>query len=335
MEVGKLFRVMYATDREYAYICATSIVSLLENNKNVDDIHIYIFSENLTELDKVRFQKLIDEYGRKLEIIETENIINRFADCDLPKSRGGGYSAYIRLYAPEVLLGIDKIIYMDCDTIVLAGLQALYDIKLEGYVYAAACDWGSARANLPLGKQLTELYFNSGVLVINMDNYRDMKMYEKAIADLNKYNIYKTATKTDQDMINYSFGDKIKKISIKYNLPVDCRLFRPRWLHYMSEKDEKTYYSEADIYEALIEPVVMHFCLSQIIRPWYTNSNDEETSKWIHYYRMTPWCDQERKTYYVNVKRRIIMLAVKYCPQPVYAYLKREKERNRFKKLTF
>lgn len=85
-----MFRVMYATDKEYAYICATSMISLLENNKRTDEIYIYLFADNLSETDKTRYNELVSQYGRTIEIIESGKIIDKFAICNLPKSRGGG-----------------------------------------------------------------------------------------------------------------------------------------------------------------------------------------------------------------------------------------------------
>lgn len=328
-----MFSIMYATDKTYAYICAASMISMLENNKSVDKIYIYLFSEDLSAIDKNKFYELVNKYGRTLNVIESKDFIGMFESYNLPNSRGVGYSNYVRLYVPEILLDINKIIYMDCDTIVLGGLQELYDIEIETYACAAACDWGSARANLPFGRPLSELYFNSGVMVINMKYCREMNLFEKSIGDLKEYDISKTATMTDQDIINYSFHKHIKKISIKYNVPVDCRLFSPKWLKYMNEKNENTYYSDEEINMALRSPVILHYCLSQIIRPWYLNSNDKKTDVWKHYFEMTPWHDERRLNCPISAKRKIIMFAVKYFPEPLYAFLRKMKEEKRFKKM--
>ncbi len=44
--------IMYLCNDAYVYIAAVSIISLLENNRDVDNIHIFIVGEEISQGNK-------------------------------------------------------------------------------------------------------------------------------------------------------------------------------------------------------------------------------------------------------------------------------------------
>ena len=95
----------------------------------------------------------------------------------------------LRLQLPSVLQGVDKIIYLDSDLIVLKDIATLYDTDLSDFPLAACLDFWltSAPASAPPGwavgewlKFLSEVvgladhkaYFNAGVMVMDLARFR-------------------------------------------------------------------------------------------------------------------------------------------------------------------
>lgn len=91
-------------------------------------------------------------------------------------------AASLRLLLPELLLELDKILYLDCDIVVRQDLSKLWDETDLGdnylaAVYEAAIE-GQAERFRALGCDPAK-YFNSGFLLMNLAQMRTEKVSEK------------------------------------------------------------------------------------------------------------------------------------------------------------
>jgi len=317
---------VYATDRNYAPICATSMVSLLENNKDCrDNIFIYLFSYKLEDLED-QFRGLVEKYGRQLEVIQSGSIINKFRNLNVPKVNGS-YSAYIRLYASEYLVWLDKFLYLDCDTLVMHNINELYGADIEGYAAGAICDGMTSRCNIPLGRAMDSLYFNSGVMLVNAKYWREKNVLGQVINDLNQYRLDRTATGSDQEMINYTLGKKIMKLPLRYNVLVQNRIYTPEYMLFMIEKNENNYYCRSEMQSAKDDPFIVHFAGNMLIRPWFSNSMDPLVKTWDHYLEMTPWNGYKKKRQNISIWKVVCIWSVNRLPKGFYAFLKKYEDR--------
>ncbi|MBX3539029.1 MAG: glycosyltransferase family 8 protein [Chelatococcus sp.] len=177
----------------------------------------------------------------------------------LPLGRHVTQAAYRRLFLPA-LLGerYRRIIYLDSDMVVVRpGLSRLLSLELAGCPVAAAIDMiflkdfedGPLTAEFRayragLGLPLAQPYFNSGLLVIDPEAWREQAVTEKALAFL-------TAAPArclfhDQSALNAVLQGNWLALSPRYNFMGDFQLL--------------------DL-EALIAPVVMHFVNHP--KPWH------------------------------------------------------------------
>lgn len=316
--------IMYATDRNYVPVCMASITSLLENNKMCDRIHIFLFADNLENLEE-DIKKLVYKYGRTIEIIQAAPIINDFKKMNMPKVNGS-YSAYVRLAASANLQNVDKFLYIDCDTLVLHNLEELWNTDIKGYAAGAVCDGMSARCNLVLGRRMQDLYFNSGVLLINANYWRHNNVLETMISDLKKYKLNHTATGSDQEMINFTLSKKIYKLPLKYNILVQNRIYDPKKMRFMIEKDDDSYYSLSEMKNAKRDPYIVHFANSSLIRPWFSNSHDPLSGTWDYYLSLSGY-DYKKSKLTISMWQKMCISAFSLLPKGVYAVLKRYEDR--------
>lgn len=80
-------------------------------------------------------------------------------------------------------INVDKLIYLDSDTMAVSSLEAFNDIDISNYEMAVALDFVGHR-------RLNKDYFNSGVLYINMNKCKETELFEKAINLLKKRKFY-------------------------------------------------------------------------------------------------------------------------------------------------
>ena len=144
-------------------------------------------------------------------------------------------ATFYRISIGTILQNHGKIIYIDCDTIVLDDLSLLFDMPLEDqYVAAAAPDIimksfinrgvpALAEAGgQPAGKYLREYvgididevnYFQAGVMIFNLEKYRQSNIEEYAIKDLSERKYWFL----DQDILNKYLKGKVRAIDTAWN----------------------------------------------------------------------------------------------------------------------
>ena len=141
----------------------------------------------------------------------------------------------LRLQLPSVLKEIDRVVYLDCDLIVLKDITTLYDTDLLDLPLAACLDFwltGSPPFTPPIvgwgvgewHKFLSEVvrladhkaYFNVGVLVMDLERFRSADLIRAAEAFLEQKN-YKTVY-VDQDALNHVINGAFVRLDSRWNV---------------------------------------------------------------------------------------------------------------------
>ncbi len=141
--------------------------SLFENNPK-EDFCIYVMHSSLNKNERTKLEEYVHQNGHQLSVITISD--DYFSDA--PVIKHYSKEMYYRLLAfkflPEEL---DRILYLDPDILVINEINALYEMDLTGYLYAAAYH-GRASVKeinkLRLKSYDIEAYYNSGVLLMNL-----------------------------------------------------------------------------------------------------------------------------------------------------------------------
>ncbi|MDD5054173.1 MAG: glycosyltransferase family 8 protein [Candidatus Nanoarchaeia archaeon] len=190
------YHVCYCVDKDYEKYAVVSIISLLLNSKINPEIHI--IHSDLADKKKLKIAEKLFKKKFKYYLAEDSEFYG------LPIL--GGYSVYYRLLAPRIFpKKIKKILYLDCDTIIEGDLSGLFSVDLHGKALAAAEDINMIKLDLKnfkkrLGIPKNGSYFNSGVMLLNLDFFRK-KNLSKKIIDFMKKNVEKIVMH-DQDGLN-------------------------------------------------------------------------------------------------------------------------------------
>ena len=141
-------------------------------------------------------------------------------------------------YIPDV----DKLLYIDVDTLTNGSLDDLWNTDIEQYSLAACKDFfieiEQADYKAQIGLE-NHHYFNAGVLLINMRRWRELNVLEMSLTWLNKY---KDVIKyQDQDILNGIFKDDVKFINTRFN-------FTPSESGYIKYRKEREIQFPAVIY---------------------------------------------------------------------------------------
>jgi lipopolysaccharide biosynthesis glycosyltransferase len=127
-------------------------------------------------------------------------------------------SSWLRLIELQSLVEIpEKLVYLDCDTVILGSLEHLFQIPLGEYP-CAACDdpsWGLLPRKLALGMTAEMVYFNSGVMLINTRVWVRDKIAEKAQVFLHENP--DVCPYDDQDSLNATLKGNFLPLQDRYN----------------------------------------------------------------------------------------------------------------------
>ena len=121
-----MMNVMYASDNNYAWLMGISMISLFENNKESKKIDVYVFGDNLSEKNQKTMTEIAKKYGRNCHHVDVAkiNISQILMSERYPKS------TFSRLFAYDLLpKEVEKLIYLDCDTIINKNLSEFYNIE--------------------------------------------------------------------------------------------------------------------------------------------------------------------------------------------------------------
>ena len=171
---------------------------------------------------------------------------------------------------------LEKVIYIDVDTLTIGSIKELWNIKLSDDNAIAACfdsfiEFSSNNYKETIGLKQDEPYFNAGVLLIDIKKFQSLQIYEKAIEYLHSHpNIYYQ----DQDILNVLFKGKIQFISPKFN-------FMPM-LRSRIKKRKKL-----DELEKNSIPIsIIHYCGSK--KPWHSKCSHTKSSYFLDLYNSIP-----------------------------------------------
>lgn len=265
-------QICFICDDGYAMYTNIAVTSIIENKESDTKYDIYIIASNLSEQNIASFKTLAQK-DIGISIIQ----INDFNKYDHLYKKGFPVTttAIFKFDLPSLLPKLDKVLYLDGDIIVQHGLQNLYKTDINSVYAGVISDYrgqtlkGNYKSRLNTNNKI---YFNSGVLLLNLDLMRKDNISEKLLDyRINGINYY-----MDQDAFNMVFAEKIKVLSFNYNFQMTC------W-RFMTKEQLQEYYhlpGVNDKYEYIKNAVILHYTAE---KPWiYYDGKCSEI--WMHYF---------------------------------------------------
>lgn len=250
--------VTCSVNDNYLQHCMAMLCSVFDNNQsNTVNVHMLV-DNSLSKESRLLLKDLAARYNNDIIYYDVDsNLVN---DFDVSRATYNGTLRFPMLVYYRLLLTnyipqeIKTILYLDCDIIVKGSVEELFHLNLNGYGLAAIKDASpfNSRHRRKMGFGMQHAAFCSGVMVINLDYWRNQNV-------LGKFKEYFSFDKEyvllpDQDALNYVFRDKWFMLPYKWGktplsiAPVD------------------SLQKEYDIKEYVFDPVILHF--SSSIKPW-------------------------------------------------------------------
>lgn len=275
--------IIYASNDGYACHLAASLVSLLENNRQIPNLDVYVLSVGMSSQYQERLKELARGYGRRLMPVELGDLKERFGyKID---TRGFDISAMGRLFAPQVLPEtVEKALYLDCDTIVCGSIAPLYETELgENLVGMVMEPTAYPQMRAAIGLTQDDPYYNSGVLLMALGQWRVQNVLRQLLE------FYAASEGSlfacDQDTLNGALRGSILTLPPKYNFFTNYRYFHYKTLERISASYRLV--GKRAFKEARRSPVILHYLGDE--RPWIAGNHNHYRRLYENYLAMTPW----------------------------------------------
>jgi lipopolysaccharide biosynthesis glycosyltransferase len=181
---------------------------------------VKVLDGGLSQASRDTLASLVERIGKhaRLDFVKTDPSI--FDKATL--GPGQSHMAYCRILLPR-LLDVPRLIYLDCDVLVFRDLSQLFDFELSpGKLVAAVPDSETlflADDSLVVARAMKlpaeGSYFNSGVMLMDLDGLRKQDFFQRALEFLNGWTRHYRFW--DQSAINFLLHGKIDTLPEYWN----------------------------------------------------------------------------------------------------------------------
>ena len=228
--------IFFATDDNYVPFLDVSIRSLIDNASKDYKYRIVVLNTGLNKqnTDKI---KAMENENFKIDFTDISYAVESLRN-KLPVCYHFGLAAWYRLFIQSLFPQYDKIVYLDCDIVVLGDISKLYNMDMQGNNIAGVVEQFVLRTKefsdytkLAIGVDAKN-YINSGIMLIDLKKFREQNIEQKFTYLINKYNF--DVIDPDQAYINFLCKDKIKYLDVAWNRePLEClECQKPQIIHY-------------------------------------------------------------------------------------------------------
>ena len=213
----ELIPIFFTIDDGYAPYLHVALISLIKNASKDRRYKIIVVYQELNEENRNNLAKLVEDYPNfEMEFKFMKQSLDMITDRIENRLRSDYFTMtiYFRIFIPDMYPEYDKAIYIDSDIIVPGDISELYDTDMHDNLIGVVTD-GSVNDVPELQRYMTESlglklgdYFNSGMLLMNMKELRNVHLAEHFLYLLNKYHFDCVAP--DQDYLNSMCYGKIE-----------------------------------------------------------------------------------------------------------------------------
>lgn len=312
-EIKTELNVLYTCDENYAPFAGVSMTSLFRNNTDLDRICVYLVLDGVSAENQMRYRTLAQQYGREVVLIDAREVVERIRNLNIPTYRGS-YSANFRLFFTEFIpVAMDRLLYLDSDTIVTGSLRPLLELDTGGCWYAMVRDSMMLRR----GKIFDyEAPYNSGVLLIDVQAWKRDDVTQKLLDHIRQ--IRARYVNPDQDLLNVVGEGHILCLPPEYNFPPIHRAY-PDKIYYREAPAD--FYSPAQLEQARQNPVILHTYRFLGEFPWHKGTLHPDVAVFDSYLRTSLWKDYEKKPGNQSLLFRAERVLYRLLPRGVFFWL--------------
>jgi len=278
--------IAYSSSDSFSWLAGISLVSLLENNKTIDKINIFILENGISDINKNKLAEIVNKYNRKITFISFAKVAKitdklNIEDRWNPSTFGSLFLAQL------VPADIEKILCIDCDTIVNSSIENLWNTNIDNKAVFGVKECLSSKYLKRIGNSSNDIMLNAGLLLFNLKYIRENDTVTKFS---NKIKNSSSLLYLDQDVLNSVLSNNEKGVlDFKYN--AYSLIYYCNYKQIKLARHPANFYSKEDFENAKSNPVIIHFttCFLDSGRTWNILCNHPLKNKFLFYKQISPY----------------------------------------------
>lgn len=270
-----ILNISCGAEGSYVAHSAAMLHSVIAANRD-DEVHIhYLHGPELSPAWQEGLTRMVVTAGAALSFLEVPD-----AWCEgLPTEGFTRKATWYRIFLPQLLPEVDRVLYLDADAIVIESIRSLWELDLSRHYLAAVTNVFEPHfAHRPesLGLAGPEVYFNAGVLLMNLALMRrdDSTQALLAYAARARKLLWR-----DQDALNVVLGHRRLPLHPRWNCMNSVMLFP--W-------SAEVFGADA-VHDARARPAIRHFEGPGVNKPWQYLCTLDDRELYFRHRRQTPW----------------------------------------------
>lgn len=301
----KSVNIAYSCDENYVQHTGISILSLLENNIELDNINIYFIYKDISNNSLDILLKLVTSYNRNFYPIPFESICY---DLEIKNTGRHIETVYTKLFFSRIS-NIEKILYIDSDTVIIDSIWEFYNTELGNNLIGGVETLSVERKN-ELGLRRSDRFINDGVVLMNLRAIKEENYLIKFQECIKEYAGHPPVL--SEGVINKVCRNRILVCNPRFNLMSGL-------IHFKSKLflDVTDYYSRKEIREAVKNPVIIHYLTGFYGRPWSVFSRHPMKHYYLYYKSKSFWRDLPLSIDKLNFRYKLIKFLFDLFPHEV------------------
>jgi lipopolysaccharide biosynthesis glycosyltransferase len=265
-----------AVEGEYVAHSAAMLRSVLQQSEDYRVRVHYIHGPELPGESKRPLAEMIEREGGEVVFVEVPD----YLCAGLPTEGFTRKATWYRIFVPDLLPELDRILLLDADLLAVDSLGPLWETEVSEHYLAAVTNVFQADhlfRPAELGFDRPETYFNAGVMLMNLQLIRR----DGRTAVLRDYGAEHAAELMfrDQDALNVVLAGRRRPLHPRWNSMNSLAAFP--WSAYV--------FGARAVEEATRNPGIRHFEGPGPNKPWHRGCEAALRELYFEHRRHTPW----------------------------------------------
>jgi lipopolysaccharide biosynthesis glycosyltransferase len=258
--------IVLGSDDRYALPLSVTVHSALTSISGDEPVTVMVVDAGISRQSRQKIERVISNARPTTVLRWKKPSMDQFEG--MRTTHWGSLASYLPLLLPSLVEDETHLLYLDSDLLVRHDLSALWQLGINDSrsQVLAVLDYGfhtlgealKGDACARLGLDADAPYFNSGVLMVNLDMWRQNKTAERAFSFAREHP--EVMRFTDQDALNAVVQGEWSQLDLRWNVLVGS----------IDRLVERNYETPAERQEAKKtlskSPYILHFSGSQ--KPW-------------------------------------------------------------------
>ncbi len=297
MNPDEFMDLAVAFDENFLVPFYALLASVFFNNKAFR-FHFHVIATGLPVAEQEALKCYIEKQQGKLSFYNVA--AGSLTGLVIPPNRHLTLATYYRLFFPLVVPNsVKRLLYLDTDVIVNGPLSGIYHKEMGSLPGAAVPEVNATGARPSLGIYEKGKYFNAGILLMNVPEWKQQQVTEKAVKFVHDFP--EKIKFADQDALNAVLNDNYLPLEAKYNVVF---------------QDVPKKLSDGAYKAFAADKIIIHYTLAH--KPWNAFGKNRLRFLYFRYLKLTPKASTKKYTDLNPTPKNLLRFAVLRIREKAY-----------------